>query len=124
MKTIILLTCCSPLAIWTLTFAQARLTDVSAASWLQGVSSLGFAGLTWFLLAVRDPKRDKEHREERESFIASNGALMQEHRTERDQWRETMDAMNDRSREAAADGHKAASELTAELRRLTDAQGQ
>lgn len=109
--------------MWVSTFAQAVPTDLSAASWLQGVSSLGFAGLTWFLLAVRDPKRDKEHREEREGFLESHGKLMIEHRTERDQWRETMNDMNDRSREASAAGHKAASELTTELQRLVDAQG-
>ena len=111
----------------TFLFVTASLSTVHATgvtaeplSLVQSASSITFAGLVFFLLAIRDPKRDKENREEREQCLKSVQEIMSEHRDERDQWRATMDKISERSRENAKDGHQSALELTQQLQRLTD----
>jgi len=102
MKTLVIMTCTAPGVGWLYALAQTGFPPVNAASWLEGLASLGFAGFAWYMLAVRDPRRDKEHREER------------------DQWRDSMDKISERSSDTAEKGHAAALELTIQLQRIVD----
>lgn len=127
MKSFIAVLCSAPLTYWAVALAQTPSADVAATSWLQSVSSLGFAGLVWFLLGVREPRREKELAKEREVTAAMLNEIMSDHREERDGWRDTMNMQGERSRKASEDGHKVAAEfakgaaeLAGEVKRLTD----
>lgn len=60
-------------------------------TWTQALTGLGMAGVAWFLLAKRDPEKDKSHREEREQLRATHEAelraIREEHAEERAEWR-------------------------------------
>lgn len=98
-------------------------------SLLQVGSSLGFAGLVWYLLAVRDPKaaevRTKERKEVAEAQAKEREIIMQrfatmdaQHREERKEWAATMDRISERSSEAAKAGHTVALQLSKDLEGL------
>jgi len=102
MKVFILVTCIAPGVTWLLSVVHGSLPPADVASWLQGLSSLGFAGFAWYLISIRDPRRDKEHKEERKEWVTQ------------------LDRINERSFQNAESGHKAAQELAIQLQRIVD----
>lgn len=96
------------------------LATTDPVSLIQVGSSLGFAGLAWYLIVVRDPKMAKENAEERERMFDRITALESQHRDERNEWSQMMNTVSERSAKTAQDGHKAASELVSQLAQLRE----
>ena len=54
-----------PFVTWLYGLGANTVDGLEPGSLVHGLSSLGFAGLVWYLLAVRDPKREEREEQAR-----------------------------------------------------------
>ena len=90
---------------------------VDAVSILQVGSSLGFAGLVWYLLAVRDPKLESTRQGERSAMLKSLESIHTTNREERKEWSDTINKISERSHETAKAGLQELAELRLDLKK-------